>query len=134
VFDGEFGGNKCSLAHNGTQLLYVVGVPVAGGKINLRFYPQTMPTGDFVSNGCTPADRNGHRVPEPQLIGFDGGGPDNRPPGSYLPFGNAAWNSPEVGYTVTIPTSLAAPQAYTDLPDTAGHGIVIWYVRTTLVR
>jgi len=134
VFDGEFAGNKCSLAHNGTQLLYVVGVPVASGKLNLRFYPQTMPTGDFVSNGCTPADRNGRRVNQPQLIGFDGGGPDNRPAGSYLPFGNAAWNSPEVGYTVLIPTSPAAPQAYTDLPDTAGHGIVIWYVRTTLVR
>jgi hypothetical protein len=134
VFDGEFAGNKCSLGHNGTQLLYVVGVPQGSGKLNLRFYPQTMPTGDFVSNGCTPADRNGHRVPEPQLLGFDGGGPDNRPAGSYLPFGSAAWNSPEVGYSVFIPTSpAAAPEIYTDVPDTAGHGIVAWYVRTTLV-
>lgn len=116
-FSGVFLGERCTGRWSGRQSLLVVGRPRPGSGIDpstevnvegvpggddllLAFYPASVPSGTGFES---------FTVSDPstcvQTIGFDGGGPDNQPPGEYLPFNDSRWTTPDLGYLVHLPLS-----------------------------
>lgn len=122
-FNGEWGGGSCTVLHDGNQELYVVGRPISGGNLQLAFYPasilrlQRFPSADCPLNDAW-------------RIGFEGGGPDNRPRGEYILFGNARWTNPTIGYSVWLPSAAQREWVYQDDGDWNEFGTSLWRVRT----
>lgn len=138
----KFAGEACTGDYAGDQLLYVVGIPISGGFLQLRFYPETSPT--FVNERSSCADffedpsavqKYSHFVQADLLnrIPWLGGGPDNRPPGIYLGFSNSRWTNPTLGYSVVLPSPANPRWQYTDDDENSQFGTSLWYVRTEIV-
>lgn len=126
TFGGEWGGAGCTRLHDSAQDLYVVGRPIAGGNLNLAFYPGSAPWFWFPENTCP--------IDAAWQVGWEGGGPDDRPAGQYIPFGTGRWNTPAVGYDVWRPSESNPEWVYVDDEDSSGFGLSVWYVRTRLVK
>ena len=127
-FTGEWGGGHCDRLHDSAQELYVVGRPIPGKNLQLAFYPASRPWWWFPQNDCPDDPTHSWQV------GWEGGGPDARPAGAYIPFGTGRWTNPLVGYSVWLPSEANPTWSYMDDDDSSGFGLSVWYVRTELIR
>jgi hypothetical protein len=125
-FDGEWGGYGCVRHFLGSQTLYATGTKISGGNLQLRFYPTAAsPIWQAAPNTCYGDPLLGYQ-------GYDAAG--NTVTGKYLPFANARWNVPEIGYSVYLPSESNPEWIYEDDDENSEYGTSVWRIRTTLVR
>ncbi len=130
TFEGEWGGQTCTRHHDAQQRLFVVGVPTGGDSLQLSFYPASAPQAEFTDNSC-PKDA-------PWQLSYDGGGPYEAGAAArtwgYIPFGNAAWNSPAVGFIMKMPTASDPILDTVDDHESGPNGDSTWRIYARLLR
>jgi len=126
-FDGDWGGQGCVRNLIGSQTLYVTGTPIGNGNLQLRFYP-TAARPQYV-------DLPGSNCQGDALLGYQGqDAAGNVVTGWYLPFANARWNYPEIGYSVYLPSDSNPEWVYEDDDENSEYGTSVWRIKTTLVK
>jgi hypothetical protein len=119
AFLGLAGVVKCSDdvsapdEESGSQDLFVVAEPRGNDFRVLRFYPNTPPT--TKGTLCQPN------------IAYRGGGPFQRNAGSYLPFNDTRWSTPDTGFEIQVPSDYGVLEYIDDSTNAPSLGVCAYF-------
>jgi hypothetical protein len=98
---------------SGKQDLFVVAEPRGNDFRVLRFYPNTPPT--TKGTLCQPN------------IAYRGGGPFQRNAGSYLPFNDTRWSTPDMGFEIQVPSTYGVLDYIDDSTNEPSLGVCAYF-------